>query len=439
MKVAMICGFAWEPKATASARAYPMAEALVSRGHDVILLISPYDNLSYSGKSCEKKGVKIVNLSIQSGSMTKLLRIPFDFLKEVKRFQPDIVHVFKPKGFSGMVGTMLESMGSLPVTVDYDDWEGTGGWNDIVDYPWYVKRFIDWQERSIPKHARSVTVVSSALADRLRRFGIHNKKMFYIPNGLTPELQDFSQLDSAAKTEVRKQLDCGFAPMVIYVGQFEKADEVGIMAEIVKLVLDQTDARFIFVGSGSELQGLIRRTHEYGIADKVRFLGRVPYDELLRLVSTADIAVYPYPDTQIYRCKCSAKIILYLGLGKPVVTGAIGQNLEYMEHMRTGVLVDSTTAKAYAAGLLTLLNDPSLRQKIGVEAQKRTRKEYSWNTTLVTRLEEAYEYALGSSSRDKPSDFANRANSVSLELEEGARINKDTDGILIANQREGRK
>ncbi len=65
MNIVMIAPFAFTPKATVNARTFPVAQALVGRGHRVTILTAPYDNLSDAGKTTERNGVQIHNLSMK--------------------------------------------------------------------------------------------------------------------------------------------------------------------------------------------------------------------------------------------------------------------------------------------------------------------------------------------------------------------------------------
>ena len=64
MRIAMVCGFAWEPKGTARARAFPLGAELVRKGHEVSLFLTPYDNPADSGQERELEGVRILNIRV---------------------------------------------------------------------------------------------------------------------------------------------------------------------------------------------------------------------------------------------------------------------------------------------------------------------------------------------------------------------------------------
>ncbi len=83
--------------------------------------------------------------------------------------RPDVVHLFKPKGYAGLVMPLLRG---IPVVLDTDDWEGAGGWNDRGLYSPMQRRLFAWQERSLPHRAAHVTVASRTLETQQWGLGV---------------------------------------------------------------------------------------------------------------------------------------------------------------------------------------------------------------------------------------------------------------------------
>lgn len=66
--------------------------------------------------------------------------------------------------------------------------------------------------------------------------------------------------------------------------------------------------------------------------------------------------------------------------GMPIVADAVGQNREYLEHMKSGFLVEGGHPEAFAEGVVTLLRDKRLRQTLGQEAQRRAYRRFNWGS-----------------------------------------------------------
>jgi glycosyltransferase involved in cell wall biosynthesis len=108
-------------------------------------------------------------------------------LQATLRQRPDVVHLFKPKGYAGLAALALHHLRpALPLVVDTDDWEGPGGWNDLLPYPSAAKRLFAWQERDLLRRADAITVASRALETLVWSMGIAPERVFYLPNGVRP-------------------------------------------------------------------------------------------------------------------------------------------------------------------------------------------------------------------------------------------------------------
>lgn len=88
-----------------------------------------------------------------------------------------------------------------------------------------------------------------------------------------------------------------------------------------------------------------------------------------------DIGVYPLPDEEWVYGKSGLKALQYMCLGIPTVATAIGANFRVIEEGVSGFLVQSPDE--WLKALKQLLDNPSLRQKIGEQARKRVEDYYS--------------------------------------------------------------
>jgi len=369
---------------------------MVRRGHKVTIVIAPYDNLSYSGREFTKNGVKIINLQIPDRSALTLARIPWQLLRIVDRIGPDAVHVFKPKGFAGAAAMVLLDKGYRSMVLDCDDWEGWGGWNEVKNYPWMLKEFIDLQERWLVHHAPVVTAASRLLADRAVELGKTREKVFYVPNGISGEHSDWILSLTAASMPCDRKRALGFSegPLILYAGHFDPVDDVPFFSRAAVPAALRHGATIALIGDGPELEAA--KQFFSAVPDlQVRYLGHLPYAEYARLVAGCDVATFPYPNNPVYRAKCSARIIDYMAFGKPILTTAVGQNTEYLVDGESGILTASGHEKAYEAGLDRLLEDTDLRTRLGGNARRRLVDNFLWSGRAADACEMAYALAAG--------------------------------------------
>src|SRR5437016_1863129 len=114
--------FALRPRATMSARALPLAEALADRGHDVTVLVPPYEDPAHPATSETVGGVEIRHLAIGGTTRVARLKSALSMVAAARRSRPDVVHLFKPTGYPGLAGALQETISRVPFVVDCDDW-----------------------------------------------------------------------------------------------------------------------------------------------------------------------------------------------------------------------------------------------------------------------------------------------------------------------------
>ena len=190
MRISMVGNFGLWHKGTMGSRAMPMAKALAARGHNVCILVPPWDDAVQSGVEQEVDGVRVVNVKLPPHiPVLWHCLLAVSLLLRTLREPADVIHIFKPKAYAGVVqmaAVLLRRLRLLDVRIalDTDDWEGEGGWNELESFPRVVKWLIAWHERWCLTHADSVTVASRALESAVLSLGVPEARVHYVPNGV---------------------------------------------------------------------------------------------------------------------------------------------------------------------------------------------------------------------------------------------------------------
>src|SRR5207244_6637523 len=119
-----------------------------------------------------------------------------------------------------------------------------------------------------------------------------------------------------------------------------------------------------------------------GLAEKVFMTGLIDHERALELLAASDICVAPHvpnPDGSRF-FGSPTKLFEYMGLGKAIVASDLEQIGDVLEHERTALLCPPGDAAAAAAAVIRLLDDESLRARLGEAALATARSEYSWTT-----------------------------------------------------------
>ncbi|HHS98268.1 MAG TPA: glycosyltransferase [Chloroflexi bacterium] len=380
MRIVMVGPFGLRPRGTMSVRALPMARALVRRGHQVTLLLPPWQNPEDAGRRWEEDGVSVDNIPLPSVPPPLFhLATALRLTRRALALQPDAVHLFKPKAYSGLTHWLLarRPRHRRPrLVVDTDDWEGPGGWNDLAPYTPLQRFFFAHQERWGLTHADAVTVASRTLESLVWAMGVPPARVFYVPNGIPDP--DLRAVPSAKPT------------VLLYTRFFEfpAGRVVALMARVRERV---PSARLLVVGKGlfGEEDGFLRKIRAAGLGGAVEFLGWVEPRRLGEAFSRAALAIYPFDDTLVNRTKCPVKLLDLLAAGMPVVAEAVGEIREMIRHGETGWLVEPGDGEGFAEAVVHLLREPSLRRRLGEAAAREVRHRRSWER-LVETVERAY-------------------------------------------------
>ena len=158
-------------------------------------------------------------------------------------------------------------------------------------------------------------------------------------------------------------------PRIVAIGSLipRKAHDVLLRAAALLAGAGKTFELWI-AGGGPERSRLEALAAELQVAERVRFLGEVA--DAQDLLATAHVFAHPAHSEGL-----SNAILEAMAEGVPVVATPAGATVELIEHDRTGLLVTVGCPQSLAAALGRLLDDPSLREKLGQAGLARVREE----------------------------------------------------------------
>ncbi|MEO6462575.1 MAG: glycosyltransferase, partial [Candidatus Eisenbacteria bacterium] len=121
-----------------------------------------------------------------------------------------------------------------------------------------------------------------------------------------------------------------------------------------------------------------------GILPVVRFLGRVPHDELQDVVAAADVYItIPSLDAT------AVSLLEAMAAGKAIVASALPSTLEWIADGVSGRLVPPGEGAPLVEAISALLADPAGRERMGRAAHVVARARADWHKHMA-RNEEIY-------------------------------------------------
>lgn len=237
-----------------------------------------------------------------------------------------------------------------------------------------------WLDARVIRQADAVIVVSDRLRKELEAAGVPPAKITVLRNAIL--LSDYSSLGNAAS--VRQEFGLrDDQPVISIVGRLspEKGHEVFLQA--VSLIAKSHPAiRGLIVGDGPLECTLRQRVQELGLASHVVFTGH--RSELADVYAATDILVISSLTEGIPNVLLEA-----FAYAKPAVATSVGGVPEVLEDGRTGWLVDVGDSHAIARHVVRLIEEPTLRMRMGAEAREVIEQRFSFETRTKA-LEQLY-------------------------------------------------
>jgi len=391
MKIVFLAPFGIRPKGTLIARMLPLAVELQGLGHRVTVVAPPYTNPEDAGLVETVRGVTLRNVTLGPASKPlAALSIARQMYAAARDERPDLVHLFKPKGYGGLAAMAMVALKETgirqsPLFVDMDDWEGRGGMNALHPYSAAERLVFQFQDDWLPPRARGVTVASRTLQTRGWSLGIAPERLLYLPNCI----EDLTPVSGSAARQ-RLGIPADAPVLLLYTRFFEFGQDKlhRIFAEVYRRV---PGVRLLVVGKGRnrEEELLLAKGGELGFAPALVMGGWLEPADIPAFLAAGDVAIYPFADTLINRAKCPAKLTELLRAGVPVVADAVGQLAEYIKPGVSGLLCDPDHWQEMADRVVDLLLDPARGKELGTVGRNYLLQRFAWRDHAA-RLDRFY-------------------------------------------------
>jgi glycosyltransferase involved in cell wall biosynthesis len=243
-----------------------------------------------------------------------------------------------------------------------------------------------WLEKMTYRFSDVVMATNASYRDlAVTRGGIAPEDVFVVRNG--PDLETFRALPP------NPALKYGKPHLVGYVGNMSTQEGLDILLDVALHVvnLGRRDVHFTCVGGGPGLPGLRKMTKDKGLDEMFNFTGRVPDQELLEVLSTADVCVNPDKPCEMNDISTMIKIMEYMALGKPIVQFDLKEG-RFSAKEASLYSDNGNQVSDFATKILWLIDNPDERQRMGEFGRKRVQEELAWEYSVRSLLA-AYEKA----------------------------------------------
>lgn len=283
----------------------------------------------------------------------------------------DVIHACNPPDLLFLIGGFFKLLMNKKFIFDHHDinpelYEAKFGRRD------FFYRLLVLFERWTFKIADiSIATNESYKRIAIERGGMDPKKVFVVRSG--------PKLDRLRIIPPKDELKCGRKYLIGYVGVMGAQEGIDLLLQAASYLikdLERTDVHFGLVGGGTSLEEMKQMAIDLGIIDFVTFTGRVPDQELLEMLNTADICVNPDVANEMNDKSTMNKIMEYMALGKPIVQFDLTEGR--VSAQESSLYAKKNDPVDMALKIVQLLDDHELRKRMGEFGRDRVECELEW-------------------------------------------------------------
>lgn len=309
-------------------------------------------------KSEIDRGINIHNIDCPtSGRLQRMRKTPKFAFQKALEIDADLYHFHDPELLP--VGLKLKKKGKKVI---YDTHE---------DVPRQIlsKYYIPALAR--PIISRSFEIYENRIAAKLDGVitatpFIRDRFLKINPN--TIDINNYPILEKFLTTDKREKIYD-----VTYVGLSSKIRGI---TEMVKM-LEFTDAKLTLVGTfqSKEEEAEIRKLPTW---EKVNFMGKRTRAEVSQILSQSKMGIVVFHPEPNHVNAQPNKVFEYMAASLPFVASDFPYWKNIVEEYNIGVCADPLNPKAIATAVNTLLQDSSLREKMGTNGQRAVKEIFNW-------------------------------------------------------------
>jgi phosphatidyl-myo-inositol dimannoside synthase len=230
--------------------------------------------------------------------------------------------------------------------------------------------------KKILDKAKFITVNSQCTKNLLKDLVEDQGKIKIIYPGVS---ERFTEIDNAKLDKIKNKYNLKNKKIILTTGRLvTRKNQQLIIDTLRELVKNNPDLIYLIIGNGPQKKDYELKIKAYRLEDNVKILSNIENDELPYFYKLSDIFVMV--------SKTSADDIegfgiVYLEAGifsKPVIASAEGGSKEAVLENKTGLLIKENSIEDLKNGIIKLLEDKKLANKLGNNAQIRIKENFLW-------------------------------------------------------------
>ena len=203
-------------------------------------------------------------------------------------------------------------------------------------------------------------------------YNVMQEKISIVPNGV-----DLSMFNITKKKNPKK---------VVFAGAMYYHRGLDVLLETIPLVIEKIpDAKFVLLGSGTEMDKLKEIVSKNKLDNSVEFKGWIEREKIPENIADASIGIGPLRLTEVTSRALPIKVLEYMAVSLPVIAQKGTLPNDVLENEKNGFFIENHLE--LAEKIILLLNEPKKVQNMGAHSLKLVQK-FSWDQVVDSVINE---------------------------------------------------
>ena len=203
-------------------------------------------------------------------------------------------------------------------------------------------------------------------------YNVMQEKISIVPNGV-----DLSMFNITKKKNPKK---------VVFAGAMYYHRGLDVLLETIPLVIEKIpDAKFVLLGSGTEMDKLKEIVSKNKLDNSVEFKGWIEREKIPANIADASIGIGPLRLTKVTSRALPIKVLEYMAVSLPVIAQKGTLPNDVLENEKNGFFIENHIQ--LAEKIILLLNEPKKVQNMGAHSLKLVQK-FSWDQVVDSVINE---------------------------------------------------
>ncbi len=395
MRILLIAPY-YEPDLGPSAPLFTMlSEGLVKHGHEVIVVttVPHYPtgqvNASYRGKwvwRSIENGVRVIRIGLPSVKRSRLALRLLHFLYYQLgavfaglNLRYDVVIAANPALWVWLPFVYFIVLKHKPSIFSIHDVYPDVGITLGLFRNKFIVTLVAGLERYCLKQCSAIRILSESFRPGLRNLGVSDSRMNLIYDWVDTDLIRPMTRDN--EFALLNGLQGRF--VVLYAGNMGLSQGLQNVLAAAKLLAEQPEILFLFVGDGPGREQLITLADSKELTN-VQFLPFQPRSCLPEVLASADVSLVVLRKG-IGTGSLPSKTFSILASGRPIIASVDEQSETWclIEKAQAGLCIEPENPNALAQAILTLKNDRTLRDQLGQNGRNWAERNHSPQSATI--------------------------------------------------------